>query len=138
MCFNLNAYIPLFIGVHHACVSIATAYIVPHEQIAVSIFSPIFFSHHVGLTLNQCPTCLQESIITIVVISIILSEFQRFIGILFSLDFLFDGLYFSFEEGEGVIVFGAIEGFTIHNSKQHPLWDFAIEDIIFLEPYLGV
>ena len=58
MCFDFNSYVALFIGIHHAGVRITAAHIVPHEQVTVSVFSPVFLSQHVWLALDQCSTGL--------------------------------------------------------------------------------
>ena len=121
------------LGVQHGTVQMPVGGILKYEQRAILALSPIFFAHHVALTLSQAARGFQEAVIpSEVFVGIVVVQFQRLVGVLFSSHQLLDTGQIEFPKGKGVLGHVSIEPGRFGQTHHHQVGHAVLSGIVDL------
>ena len=121
------------LGVQNGTVQMPVGGILKYEQRAIRAFSPIFFAHHAALSLSQAARGFQEAVIpSEVFVGIVVVQFQRLVGVLFSSHQMLDTGQIEFPEGKGVLGHISIETGRFGQSHHHQVGRSVLGGIVDL------
>ena len=128
-----DAQLSAQLGVQHGTVQMPVGGILKYEQRAMLALSPIFFAHHVALALSQAARGFQEAVIpSEVFVGIVVVQFQRLVGVLFSSRQLLDTGQIEFPKGKGVLGHVSNEPGRFSQSHHHQVGHAVLGGIVDL------
>ena len=122
------------LGVQHWTVQTCIGCVVKYEQSAPLTESPIVFKNHVAFPFTQTSGRLQEPVVTsLILVSVIMLEFQLFIEILFTSYQLLDGRDIERLEVKRVLLDGTVKSRLFHQCYHQPIGNLGMERIVTLK-----
>ena len=129
---DLQTHVAGLLGIEFGAIRVPAGHVVPHEQRAILVVSPLVRFDHELAMFGYGPGGFQEPIIPQSIFAVIGPvQFQGDVRVLFPLDKLTHGGDPFALEGKRVLFFGTIEGRAVQDPHDHALGDSSQEEVIF-------